>query len=153
MNIAWSWPLSLSCKEVASCSQAGVKMMMKISLYFLMIFEANMDKHKVKTTYFFRLINKGRERRGRGDIHWLQRIGGWRSWAHSLLHRACQEFEKNIGANQFVTEGTAAFCPLSSLERQSLSSPLASAPSSQSALSQVLRCLYVFLQISLQGKI
>ena len=24
-----------------------------------MIFEANMDKHKVKTTYFFRLIIKG----------------------------------------------------------------------------------------------
>lgn len=65
-----------------------------------------------------------------------------------------KESEKNNGANQLLIEGTAAICPLSSLERirQSLQSPLASARSSQSALYQVLCYLYSFLPISPQGK-
>lgn len=43
-------------------------MMMKITIHLSLIFEANMDKHKVKTMYFFRLITKGRERHGAGTF-------------------------------------------------------------------------------------
>lgn len=61
-------------------------------------------------------------------------LWGQHSWAHSLIHRARCELEKNNGANRLIIEGTAAFCPLSSLERIRQGLQVSSASSSQSAL-------------------
>lgn len=75
LHVSWSRSYhgpshSVTHAKKFKAGQADVTMT-KISVHFKIIFEDNMDKHKVKMTCFFRLINKGRERHGRGDIHWL----------------------------------------------------------------------------------
>lgn len=118
---------TLSCKEDQSCSQAGVKMIMKISARFLMIIEAITEKHKVKIMHFFQTDKKRERNMAEETFIGSSVLWGSHSWAHSLIHRAWEELDKNNGTNQLFIKGTAAFCLLFSMERnkQSLQSPLA----------------------------
>lgn len=109
---------------------------------------------RLKLFFFFRLTNEGRETHGRGAIHWLQWIVGQAQLDSQPHSQSLVRAWKINGENQLVLENTAAFCSFSLLERirQSLQSPFANTPSSQSALCQVLCYLYSFSPISPQAK-